>query len=164
MLQDNISKYAELLIQSLRIQGFKIRCVESCTAGSLTASLGALAGVSDVLDRSWITYSNQAKHEEVGVSLMLLDTYGAVSQEVVLAMANGAVLGCETHTVSISISGIAGPGGGSPTKPVGTVWLGVKKPYHQPKAQHCALHGSRHDIQQQAVLQALMFCLSYLED
>ncbi len=153
---------AETLIQYLNDQGWSIRCVESCTAGALTAAIGSIAGASAVLDRSWVTYSNQAKHEEVGVPLELLEQYGAVSKQVVLAMVNGAVQGCETSTVALSVSGIAGPDGGSPDKPVGTVWIGLKLPGHDAIAQCFHFQGSRHDIQNQAVNQALAMPLQDL--
>ena len=146
---------AELLIDYLKQRHWHIRCVESCTAGALTAAIGAVAGASSVLDRSWVTYTNQAKHEEVGVPLELFEQYGAVSEQVVLAMVNGAVQGCEANTVALSVSGIAGPDGGSPDKPVGTVWIGLKLPNCDAVAQCFHFQGSRHDIQNQAVNQAL---------
>ncbi|MDQ6976531.1 MAG: CinA family protein, partial [Ghiorsea sp.] len=131
---------AEQLILYLQQHHWQIRCVESCTAGALTAAIGAIAGVSSVLDRSWITYSNQAKHEEVGVSLETLETYGAVSEEVVLSMAEGAVRDCEEHTLSLAVSGIAGPDGGSKDKPVGTVWIACKVPAQAAFAQRSEEH------------------------
>ena len=146
---------AERLVQHLKNKGWYLRCVESCTAGALTAAIGRIAGASAVLDRSWVTYSNQAKHEEVGVPLKLLEQYGAVSEQVVLAMVNGAVQGCEANTVALSVSGIAGPDGGSPDKPVGTVWIGLKLPGCHAIAHRFHFHGSRHEIQHQAVHQAL---------
>ncbi|MDX8381223.1 MAG: CinA family protein [Ghiorsea sp.] len=146
---------AEQLIHFLKEKQWKIRCVESCTAGAVTAAIGSVTGASDVLDRSWVTYSNQAKHEEVGVPLAELETYGAVSQEVVLSMVNGAVLNCESDTLAISISGIAGPSGGTAEKPVGMIWMGIKIP-HQPATATCFyFQGNRTDIQSQAVAHAL---------
>ncbi|MDQ6988726.1 MAG: CinA family protein [Mariprofundaceae bacterium] len=155
----NSKDIALLLTQSLQAQGWKIRCVESCTAGALTAAIGQIAGVSSVLDRSWVTYSNQAKMEEVGVASSLLDAYGAVSQEVAEAMAVGAVLGCETDTLAVAVSGIAGPAGGSVDKPVGTIWLAIKAPHQVVSTRLLQLQGERTDIQQQAVAQALDFAL-----
>jgi len=146
---------AAQLIDLLNQKQWKIRCVESCTAGALTAAIGAVAGASSVLDRSWVTYSNQAKHEEVGVPLHLIETYGAVSEQVVIAMAEGAVKGCEDDTVSISVSGIAGPGGGTKDKPVGTVWIGLKVPHQHAIAQCFYFKGSRAQIQSCAIQQAL---------
>jgi len=83
--------HAQDLMRYLQHNNWQLRCVESCTAGGLTAAIGAIAGASSVLDRSWITYTNLAKHEEVGVPLATLEKFGAVSKEVVLAMAEGAV-------------------------------------------------------------------------
>jgi len=146
---------AELLIDYLKQRHWHIRCVESCTAGALTAAIGAVAGASSVLDRSWVTYTNQAKHEEVGVPLDVIEQYGAVSKEVVIAMAEGAVKTCEQNTVALSISGIAGPDGGTAEKPVGTVWIACKIPQQNTITQCFHFQGSRQNIQKQAVNQAL---------
>ena len=146
---------AQHLIRQLQQNHWQIRCVESCTAGALTAAIGAIAGASSVLDRSWVTYSNQAKHEEVGVPLHILETYGAVSQEVVLSMAEGAVRGCENNTLSLAVSGIAGPDGGSKDKPVGTVWIACKIPSQAAYAQCFHFKGNRAEIQLQAVTHTL---------
>ena len=146
---------AQHLIRQLQQNHWQVRCVESCTAGALTAAIGAIAGASSVLDRSWVTYSNQAKHEEVGVPLDTLKTYGAVSKEVVLSMAEGAVHGCENNTLSLAVSGIAGPDGGSNDKPVGTVWIACKMPSQAAYAQCFHFKGSRTEIQSQAVTHAL---------
>ncbi|MDQ7004186.1 MAG: CinA family protein [Ghiorsea sp.] len=148
-------KNAQTLMLYLQKNNWKLRCVESCTAGGLTATIGALAGASAVLDRSWVTYSNQAKHEEVHVPLETLETFGAVSQEVVLAMVEGAVQQCESNTLALAVSGIAGPSGGTKDKPVGTVWVALKKPSQAAIAQCFHFQGSRADIQQQAISQAL---------
>ena len=147
--------HAEQLIHYLKQHAWQVRCVESCTAGSLTAAIGAVSGVSEVLDRSWVTYSNQAKHEEVHVPLETLETFGAVSQEVVLAMVEGAVQGCEDNTLALAVSGIAGPSGGTKDKPVGTVWIALKRPSQAAIAQCFHFDGSRGEVQNQAVQQAL---------
>jgi len=147
--------HAEQLIHYLKQHAWQVRCVESCTAGSLTAAIGAVSGASEVLDRSWVTYSNQAKHEEVHVPLETLETFGAVSQEVVLAMVEGAVQGCEDNTLALAVSGIAGPSGGTKDKPVGTVWIALKRPSQAAIAQCFHFDGSRGEVQNQAVQQAL---------
>ncbi|MDX8388498.1 MAG: CinA family protein [Ghiorsea sp.] len=154
---------AELLIKHLQEKGWFIRCVESCTAGAITATIGQISGASTVLDRSWVTYSNQAKHEEVGVPLATLETYGAVSKQVVSAMAEGAVKDCEHNTVSISVSGIAGPNGGTADKPVGTVWLGIKIPNQTTHTQCFLFEGDRNSIQQQAINSALKAAINNLQ-
>lgn len=147
--------HAQDLMRYLQHNNWQLRCVESCTAGGLTAAIGAIAGASSVLDRSWITYTNLAKHEEVSVPLATLEKFGAVSKEVVLAMAEGAVQHCETNTLGLSISGIAGPDGGTADKPIGTVWIGLKAPQQQAVAQCFHFQGSRAEVQQQAIIQAL---------
>jgi len=146
---------ATSLVDDLKDKGWLVRCVESCTAGGLTAALGWVSGASAVLDRSWVTYSNQAKHEEVGVPLDVLEKHGAVSEAVVLAMAEGAVVGCKTNTVSIAVSGVAGPTGGTAEKPVGTVWIAVKTPGQQSFARCFYFQGNRAQIQAAAIAQAL---------
>jgi len=151
---------AEQFIAYLQQHHWQVRCVESCTAGGLTAAIGAIAGASSVLDRSWVTYSNQAKHEEVGVPLDTLKTYGAVSKEVVLSMVEGAVRDCEQHTLSLAVSGIAGPDGGSKDKPVGTVWIACKIPAQAAFAQCFHFKGDRIYIQNAAVNQALKIPLA----
>lgn len=149
----------ELVIDSLRQEGLKLRTVESCTAGAISTRIARVPGASDVLDRSWITYSNCAKSEEVAVSETLIENCGAVSPEVVSAMADGAA--GELYA-SIAVSGIAGPGGGSPEKPVGTVWIGVSVGGGKVKTQHLQLSGSRHVIQWAVVNSTLMLLLREL--
>ncbi len=151
---------AEQLMTLLKEKQWHIRCVESCTAGALTAAIGAVSGASAVLDRSWVTYTNQAKHEEVGVPFDVLEQFGAVSEQVVIAMVEGAVKGCEHNTMAISISGIAGPDGGTMDKPVGTVWIGLKQPNQTAFAQCFHFKGNRIYIQNAAVNQALKIPLA----
>lgn len=153
---------AKKLVTQLQHKNWHLRCVESCTAGGLTAAIGAISGASTVLDRSWVTYSNQAKIEEVGVSANMINTYGAISKETVAAMAEGASKDCERNTVSISISGIAGPNGGTKEKPVGTVWIGVKVPHMATQTQCFLFSGTRKKIQNQAITAALDLTLKQL--
>lgn len=102
---------------------WKIALAESCTGGLVCATLTDLAGSSQWFERGFITYSNEAKTECLGVPAKLIESYGAVSEEVAFAMADGA-LQASGANVAISITGIAGPSGGSPEKPVGTVCFG----------------------------------------
>ena len=111
------------LVAAFRARGMKVVTAESCTGGLLAAVLTEIAGSSDVLERGFITYSNAAKEQELGVSGELLARHGAVSAEVAQAMAVGA-LARAGGDVAISITGIAGPGGASLAKPVGLVYLG----------------------------------------
>ena len=100
--------------------GWKMALAESCTGGLVCATLTELAGSSDWFERGYITYSNQAKTESLGVSVSLISSFGAVSEQVAQAMAEGALDKAKVKA-AIAITGIAGPSGGSPEKPVGTV-------------------------------------------
>ncbi|WP_017671196.1 CinA family protein [Blastomonas sp. AAP53] len=141
----------------------KVALVESCTGGLVCAALTEIPGSSAVLDRGFVTYSNDAKIESVGVSAELIDTFGAVSVAVAWAMARGALKHSDAD-VAVAITGVAGPGGGSDSKPVGTVIFA------------CALRGqsendisaeqknfdptlSRAEIRQEAALAALELLL-----
>lgn len=109
--------------EALDARGLRLAVAESCTGGLLAANLTALAGSSSWFDGGWVTYSNQAKQRELGVPATLFAEVGAVSAEVVTAMARGAIDRAGVD-YAVAISGVAGPGGGSETKPVGTVWIG----------------------------------------
>lgn len=114
------------LADRLRARGWRIATAESCTGGLLAAACTALAGSSDWFERGFVTYSNAAKTEQLGVDASLIAAHGAVSAEVARAMALGAV----THShaeLGVAITGIAGPGGAAPGKPVGTVWLALAR-------------------------------------
>ena len=107
----------------LRQRRWMLATAESCTGGMIAAACTELAGSSDWFERGFVTYSNAAKTELLSVPSALIETYGAVSEPVVRAMAVGAVAHAKAQ-VAMAVTGIAGPGGGSPDKPVGTVWLG----------------------------------------
>lgn len=150
----------EQVITLLREHGLLLRSVESCTGGLITARLCRVPGASDVVDRGWVTYTNAAKQDMAGVPESLIRHYGAVSEPVVRAMAEGcAALGC----VSVAVSGIAGPGGGSPDKPVGTVWLAVSMTGQGTVSRCLQLSGARHEIQAQTVVAALQLLLTVVE-
>jgi nicotinamide-nucleotide amidase len=119
-LDEELVALARRVVDENRAAGRRIATAESCTGGLVAAALTEIAGSSDVFDRSFITYSNEAKMEMLGVSDDILATLGAVSEATAWAMASGA-LKRSNADVAIAISGIAGPGGGSEKKPVGTV-------------------------------------------
>ncbi len=99
---------------------------ESCTGGLIVAALTAIAGSSDVVDRGFVTYSNDAKNQMIGVPMPLIEAHGAVSEQVARAMAEGALI--RSHAaVAISVTGVAGPSGGSAEKPVGLVCFGLAR-------------------------------------
>jgi nicotinamide-nucleotide amidase len=99
---------------------------ESCTGGLIVAALTAIAGASDVVDRSFVTYSNAAKNQMIGVPMPLIATHGAVSEAVAAAMAEGA-LARSRAAIAVSVTGLAGPGGGSAEKPIGLVCFGLAR-------------------------------------
>ena len=110
------------LADALRAKGWRMATAESCTGGLIAAACTAMAGSSDWFERGFITYSNEAKTEMLGVDAALIQAVGAVSEEVACAMVAGAL----THAhadVAVAVTGIAGPSGAVPGKPVGTVWL-----------------------------------------
>jgi nicotinamide-nucleotide amidase len=115
---------ARALLEEARRKETMIATVESCTGGLIAALLTEIPGSSDVFERGFVTYSNEAKRGSVGVPEALLAAHGAVSAEVALAMADGARLASLADVV-VSVTGVAGPGGGSETKPVGLVWFGM---------------------------------------
>jgi len=113
-----VGRIAELL----RERAWKLATAESCTGGMIAAACTDLAGSSDWFERGFVTYSNEAKNEMLGVDASLIDAHGAVSEVVARAMAFGAVRHSNAQ-VSVAVTGIAGPAGGSAQKPVGTVWF-----------------------------------------
>lgn len=117
---------AAALLDSLRARGLRLAAAESCTGGLVTALLTEIAGSSDVVERGFVTYSNAAKHELLGVPAAMLAALGAVSEPVARAMAEGA-LARSAADVAVAITGVAGPGGGSAAKPVGLVHLAAAR-------------------------------------
>ena len=112
------------LVPALLAQAWRLTCAESCTGGLVAAVCTSRAGSSDWFDRGFVTYSNASKTELLGVPPALIDAHGAVSEPVARAMAEGALRASQAH-VALAVTGIAGPGGAVPGKPVGTVWLGL---------------------------------------
>ncbi|MFZ1814425.1 MAG: nicotinamide-nucleotide amidohydrolase family protein [Rhizobiaceae bacterium] len=120
----DLSEMAALTLEHFRAAGLKVATAESCTGGLISALLTSHAGSSDVLDRGFVTYSNAAKSELVGVPPELIVAHGAVSAAVAAAMATGA-LARSAADAAVAVTGIAGPGGGSEQKPVGLVYIAV---------------------------------------
>jgi nicotinamide-nucleotide amidase len=118
-----ILELAGEVLAKARAKGWKIATAESCTGGLLAGALTEIPGSSDVFERGFVTYSNEAKAELLGVPAELIASHGAVSEEVARAMAEGALSRAKVHA-SVSVTGIAGPGGGTDTKPVGLVHIG----------------------------------------
>ena len=139
------------LLERFQLQ---ITTAESCTGGGLAQSITAVSGSSKWFERGFITYSDQSKEDLLGVSSATIDRYGAVSEEVVKEMAQGAIQ-VSAANMSIAISGIAGPDGGSEDKPVGLVWIawGQKLGYAEAECFHFG--GTRNHVRAQAVLESL---------
>lgn len=112
----------ERLAQALLARGWRLATAESCTGGMIAAACTDLSGSSNWFDRGFVTYSNEAKQEMLGVDPALIAQHGAVSEVVARAMAFGAVRHAQAQA-SVAVTGVAGPTGGSPEKPVGTVWF-----------------------------------------
>lgn len=114
------------LLDAMRARGLKLATAESCTGGLISGALTEVAGSSDVVERGFVTYSNEAKTELIGVPAELIGRVGAVSPEVALAMADGA-LARSRADIAVAVTGVAGPGGGSIEKPVGLVHMAVAR-------------------------------------
>ena len=143
------------LLDLYRRRGWMIATAESCTGGLIAATLTEIAGSSDVVDRGFVTYSNEAKTDLLGVPADLIAAQGAVSSEVAAAMALGA-LARSRAAVAISVTGIAGPGGGSAEKPVGLVYIGlVKRDQDDPLVERHVFEGRRHEVRLQSVVRAI---------
>lgn len=150
----SISQAASALLDRCKALGVKIATAESCTGGMVAAALTDIAGSSAVVDRGWVTYSNTAKTQELAVPPSLLDQWGAVSEPVARAMAEGALAGSQTD-LTVAITGIAGPDGGSIDKPVGLVHFAVARRGQPTVAYHTVFAGDRTAVRASATQTAL---------
>ena len=149
------------LASNLATQNLKVTCAESCTGGLLAANLTRLPGSSAWFDMGFVTYSNEAKQQMLNVNPTTLAHYGAVSEEVVREMALGALISSKAD-YALSISGIAGPAGGSEDKPIGLVWFGLASK-KRIWAESKNFNGDRDQIRAQAVQHAVQLLLSKLD-
>ena len=156
----NDDRLEKVIGRHLRQRGWRLAIAESCTGGLLSRKITAVPGASDYLDCALVTYSNRAKTELLGISEELLLAHGAVSEQVALAMAEGA-LSCAEVEVAVAITGIAGPGGGTPEKPVGTVFIACVTPT-QKKVEKYSFGGTREQIQESATQAALVMVWTLL--
>lgn len=154
MFDDETLALAEDVLDACRARGLKIAMAESCTGGLVAAALTAIAGSSDVLERGFVTYSNEAKMALLGVPEATIAAYGAVSAETAAAMAEGAVARAPVD-LAVSITGVAGPGGGSAEKPVGLIYLGLARRGGPSSAERHVFPGDRTAIRHAALLLAL---------
>ncbi len=161
LLCDEIEALARRVIEENLAAGRRVAVAESCTGGLVAAALTEIPGSSKVLDRGFVTYSNEAKMEMLDVSSEIIETFGAVSIACVWAMASGA-LGRSPADVAVAISGVAGPDGGTDLKPVGTVVFArvVRGESGEPEGELRTFDGkTRADIRRQATLCALELLL-----
>ena len=150
MLPQQVLDQAALVLAGLRARGWMLATAESCTGGLVAAALTHVPGSSDVMDRGFVTYSNEAKTEMLGVPAALIAAQGAVSEAVAIAMAEGAVARSRA-AIAVSVTGVAGPGGGSADKPVGLVWFGMARQGNSALAEKQIFSGDRAAIRAQAV-------------
>lgn len=160
-LQQSITRCAEQFGKILREHHLKCVVAESCTGGALAASITDIPGSSQWFERGFITYTNESKSELLGVPQKIITSFGAVSEPVVLAMATGALVASRAD-ISIAVSGIAGPSGGTQVKPVGTVWIAWAFKNQSTSTQLFLFSGDRQTIRQQAVLAGLNGAIEHL--
>ena len=136
MFPDEFEAKATSLLAALRARQMMLATAESCTGGLIAALLTEIPGSSDVVDRGFVTYSNDAKIAMLGVRADVIAAHGAVSREVALAMAEGALVHSEAD-ITVAVTGVAGPGGGTPQKPVGLVHVAAARIGMNPEHREC---------------------------
>ena len=154
MTDSELMQLSEQVGQALKARGATVTTAESCTGGWVAKTLTDIAGSSAWFERGFVTYSNEAKSQMIGVSEATLLDHGAVSEPVVVEMAIGALRAARAD-YAISVSGIAGPDGGSAEKPVGPVWFGVASASGQGVTQRECFAGDREAVRRQATAYAL---------
>ncbi|HSU07082.1 MAG TPA: CinA family protein [Acetobacteraceae bacterium] len=162
LIRPELLEHAATLLEECRARHLMLATAESCTGGLIAAALTAIPGSSDVVERGFITYSNEAKSDLVGVPPALIATHGAVSEPVARAMAEGAVAHSRAD-IAVSVTGVAGPGGGSAAKPVGLVWFGLARRGRPTLTEHQILPGDRTAIRAATVERAIALIRTSLE-
>jgi nicotinamide-nucleotide amidase len=145
---------AERVLTACRARGWRLATAESCTGGLVAAALTAIPGASDVVERGFVTYSNKAKIELLGVPQDTIAQHGAISAEIAAAMARGAVARAGVD-LAVSTTGIAGPGGGTPQKPVGLAYLGIATRDGGARVERRVFPGDRDEVRRAAMVEAL---------
>ncbi|GJL83944.1 MAG: competence damage-inducible protein A [marine bacterium B5-7] len=160
--QSNATLLAELA-QALVARNLMLVTIESCTGGGVAHCVTTQAGSSNWFDRGWVTYSDAAKSDLVNVDPILIHTHGAVSEPVARAMVRGALKQLPENRIAVSITGIAGPDGGSVDKPVGTVYFAWATGTFE-RVEHAVLSGDREAIREQSITRALAGVLHMARD
>jgi nicotinamide-nucleotide amidase len=162
-MSEDLRAAAKALLDACRLRGLKVATAESCTGGLVAGALTNIAGSSDVVDRGFVVYSNEAKQQMLGVPADTIEKHGAVSRETAEAMARGALSNANAD-LAVAITGIAGPGGGSPDKPVGLVHFAAAS--RNGKLTHREMrYGNlgRIGVRRKSVLQALLMLRTMAE-
>lgn len=149
-MQQLLTTKIETLAQQLNAKGLRVATAESCTGGGIAQVLTAVAGSSAWFECGFVTYSNASKHKMLGVPLETIENHGAVSEAVVVEMTAGALARSEAK-LAVAVSGVAGPGGGSIDKPVGTVWLSWQLEGRLASSRCFHFQGDREAVRYQAI-------------
>lgn len=163
MIDSELHAKAEAVFDACRAHGLKVSTAESCTGGLISACLTDIAGSSAVFERGFVTYSNEAKQELLGVPADLIRTQGAVSDAVVTAMAEGA-LKKSLADICVAVTGIAGPTGGTADKPVGLVYLATARRDGMTRPEHHVFPGDRSEVRRATAAKALDLMLARVEE
>ena len=161
-LETEIARLSQELGDALMARGWLAATAESCTGGGVATAITDIGGSSAWFDRGFVTYTNEAKQQMLGVSIDSLLRHGAVSEAVVLEMTRGCLARSDAG-ICVAVSGIAGPGGGSDEKPVGTVWFAWADRTGRHHSLLARFDGDRHQVRRQAVRQALSGLLALLK-
>ena len=153
-MNKEILRASEALLDRCRSAGLMVATVESCTGGLLAGALTAIAGSSDVVERGLVTYTNEAKAELASVPVRLIETHGAVSEPVARAMAEGGLANSRAD-IAVGITGVAGPGGGTPAKPVGRVHIAAARRGANTVHWRYTFSGDRTTVREASVLAAI---------
>ncbi len=153
IIPPDLADRATAILELYRARNMMIATAESCTGGLIAACLTEIAGSSNVVERGFVTYSNEAKNEAIGVDMALIEAHGAVSEEVATAMASGA-LAHSRADAAVSVTGIAGPGGATADKPVGLVFIGGARLGQPPIVERHVFDGDRGTVRHDTVLAA----------
>lgn len=157
--ESNITTLAEKLGSLLLEKKLKLVTAESCTGGGIAYAVTSIPGSSQYFEQGFVTYSNFSKQKLLNISDNIINKYGAVSEETAIAMAEGALQNSKAD-ISIAVTGIAGPDGGSVTKPVGTVWFALAGKSFSTKTLHKHFSGNREDIRLKSIQAGLELLIS----
>lgn len=162
MINGDTQALAKRVLTACENRGLMLATAESCTGGLIAGALTAVAGSSSVVERGFVTYTNEAKHEMLGVPLSLFEAVGAVSEEVARSMAEGVIRNAPVQ-MAVSVTGIAGPGGATAGKPVGLVHMAAALKEGKTLHARHEFNGDRDSVREQAVDAALGLVLELLE-